>query len=324
MLADRHYLRRQHQPAIWSVTTILVILNLTVYIGQLVAERWGWDYHRYLALRPDLLVQEGHFWQLLTFQFLHDPDGILHILLNCGLLWFFGRQVESFLGRGSFLKVYLWSGVIGGLTQALVSWAFANPELPMPAVMGASAGVCGIIAAFAAMHWDQKLILWLFFCIPVPSRGKYVVLILMGLCGLEWWLGSGRVAHAAHFGGIWMGLVYIRWIVQADRVFNAWEAVRSRIRPRPLIERVDPPSVPFVSLEHEEIERNPGSPPPPPRPISALADDEPVEEEELLPDEFIAREVDPILDKIAAHGIECLTQTERDTLEKGRELVMGK
>ncbi len=318
MLADRHYVRRHHQPVIWSVTTILVILNLIVYIGQLVAERWGWDYHETLALRPDLLVQ-GHVWQLLTFQFLHDPDGILHVLLNCAFLWFFGRQVETFLGRGSFLKLYLGSGVIGGLTQALVSWAMVAPDLPMPAVMGASAGVCGIIAAFAAMHWDQKLIVWLFFCVPIPSRGKYVILILMGLCGLEWWLGSGKVAHAAHFGGIWMGLVYIRWIVQADRVLNAWEAVRSRIRPRPFIERVDPPAVPFASLDLA-----PASEAPPPPAGAVDRHSVGIPEEELAPDEFMERKVDPILDKIAAHGIGCLTDQERETLERARAMVMGK
>lgn len=317
MLADRHYLQRQRQSVIWSVTTILVILNLCVFICQLVAERLGWDYLEFFALRADLLVQ-GHLWQLLTFQFLHDPDNIVHILLNCAFLWFFGRQVESFLGRASFLKLYLWSGVVGGMTQALVSWVFVGQDMPLMGVVGASAGVCGIIAAFAAIHWDQKLILWLFFCVPIPMRGKYVVLSLMVFCGLGWWLGSGNVAHAAHFGGIWMGLVYIRWIVQADRVLNAWEAVRSRIKSRPLIEPIEASPAPLASVNPDpnvELRR-----------IPAEHESEPSVKipDNLAPDEFIELLVDPILDKIAVHGIDCLTDHERKTLEKGRELVMGK
>lgn len=317
-----------HQPVFWTVTTVLIAINLVVYCGQHIALRAGWDYTGYLALQPDLLLQ-GHAWQLVTFQFLHDPDGLLHILVNLGLLWFFGRQVEAFLGRISFLKLYLWSGVIGGFTQVIIAKSLGDPQI---ALMGASAGVCGVIAAFAAIHWDQKLILWVAFCYPVPTRGKYVVMILLGACALEWKFGADTVAHAAHFGGIWMGLVYIRWIVQADRVLNAWEAIRSRIKTRPLIERVEPPSVPFASVE-------PASPPPPPkparlqlppRPVAEREDvfdfgaDEEEEEEELLPHEFIEREVDPILDKIAEHGIECLTEREREILEKGREMVMGK
>jgi hypothetical protein len=34
--------------------------------------------------------------------------------------------------------------------------------------------------------------------------------------------------------------------------------------------------------------------------------------------DFISKEVDPILDKIRAHGIHSLTQRERDILEKAR------
>ena len=214
----------------------------------MVAERNAWDYLNWLALRPVALL-DGHVWQVLTYQFLHDPDNILHLLLNTAMLWFFGRQVEGFLGRMAFLKLYLFCGVVGGLTQLLVSWSFAGQLQPELAVLGASAGVCGLIAAFAAIHWEQKLILWLFFIIPVPMRGKNVVLVLMGLCLLGAWIGGSNIAHAAHFGGIWMGLVYIRWIVQADRVLNAWEALRDRVRPRPFIEPVESPPPPFAAVD---------------------------------------------------------------------------
>ena len=42
------------------------------------------------------------------------------------------------------------------------------------------------------------------------------------------------------------------------------------------------------------------------------------EEEELPPTEFISKEVDPILDKISAHGIHSLTPRERQILEEAR------
>jgi hypothetical protein len=40
--------------------------------------------------------------------------------------------------------------------------------------------------------------------------------------------------------------------------------------------------------------------------------------EELPPAEFISREVDPILEKISAHGIHSLTDQEREILEAAR------
>ncbi len=41
-------------------------------------------------------------------------------------------------------------------------------------------------------------------------------------------------------------------------------------------------------------------------------------DEELSTDEFLKTEVDPILDKISAHGIQSLTAREREILEKAR------
>jgi hypothetical protein len=42
------------------------------------------------------------------------------------------------------------------------------------------------------------------------------------------------------------------------------------------------------------------------------------ETEDLPPAEFISREVDPILDKISAYGIQSLTERERRILEAAR------
>lgn len=44
----------------------------------------------------------------------------------------------------------------------------------------------------------------------------------------------------------------------------------------------------------------------------------PSEVEDLPPAEFITREVDPILDKISANGIQSLTERERRILEAAR------
>jgi len=40
--------------------------------------------------------------------------------------------------------------------------------------------------------------------------------------------------------------------------------------------------------------------------------------EQVEPEEFISREVDPILDKISAHGIQSLTPREKQILEAAR------
>ena len=44
-------------------------------------------------------------------------------------------------------------------------------------------------------------------------------------------------------------------------------------------------------------------------------------EEDLPPEEFVSKEVDPILDKIFAHGIQSLTERERKILESARQKI---
>jgi len=44
--------------------------------------------------------------------------------------------------------------------------------------------------------------------------------------------------------------------------------------------------------------------------------------EDLPPEEFLSKEVDPILDKISAHGIQSLTDRERRILQAAREKIV--
>ena len=46
------------------------------------------------------------------------------------------------------------------------------------------------------------------------------------------------------------------------------------------------------------------------------------EPDDLSPDEFLSKEVDPILDKISAHGIESLTAREKRILELARARML--
>ena len=45
-------------------------------------------------------------------------------------------------------------------------------------------------------------------------------------------------------------------------------------------------------------------------------------DEDLPPEEFLSKAVDPILDKISAHGIQSLTERERRILETAREKMV--
>jgi membrane associated rhomboid family serine protease len=282
-----------------SACVWLILANVIFYAAQLIVPLAGMSdrpppaLEPYLALFPGDLAK-GYLWELLTFQFLHA--GVLHIGLNCAMLYMFGRPVEAALGRANFLKLYFGSGVLGGLTQAVVSLAFPA-HFGLGPVVGASAGVFGVIAAFAALNANLPITTLVAFILPVTMRAKYLIVVelVLAVLGMLRPAESVGVAHAAHLGGILAGLAYVLYGLNWPRrsqVRHDWQAVSDHQQ-----ELVKATAVRSAAWRRQ-------APPP---------------GEDLPPAEFISKEVDPILEKISAHGIQSLTPRERRILELARD-----
>jgi membrane associated rhomboid family serine protease len=276
----------------WSATVVLLVVNVVAFILQNVLYRFPtFPTDDYFALSVEGL-RHGFVWQLLTYQFMHG--GWLHLLLNCWAIYIFGREVEETLGRNSFLTLYFTSGVIGGLFQALagvlLGGRFAAP------VVGASAGAFGLVSAFAALYPERPLMLLLFFIIPVNMRAKFLLLFsaLLTVFGIAFPMDN--IAHAAHLGGMITGIVFVRYAI-----YWHWHW--------PRLSRT--PSNPLRSLVKT-----------PHRAVTAWSQSNPPAEDDLPADEFLSKAVDPILDKISAHGIQSLTERERRILEAAREKMV--
>jgi membrane associated rhomboid family serine protease len=285
-------MRRPSFGSRWSATLVLLVVNVVAFVLQNVLDYYSrFPTYAWFALSVAGL-RHGFVWQLLSYQFMHG--GWLHLLLNCWAIYVFGREVEATLGRNRFLALYFTSGVIGGLCQALAGVLFGG-RFAAP-VVGASAGAFGLVAAFAALYPERPLMLLLFFIIPVNMRAKWLLLfsVLLTLFGIVF--PSDNIAHAAHLGGILCGLFFVRYAIHWHW---HWPRLR-RARSQPLR--------PLVKTPHRAAalwgQRN------------ARAD------EDLPPEEFLSKAVDPILDKISAHGIQSLTERERRILETAREKIV--
>lgn len=215
MLEDRHYMRSpEYGASRWrTVTVTLLIINFVVFLVQMLAPR---------ILPLDLFglsyagLHRGFVWQLLTFQFLHG--GFLHLLLNSLCIFTFGLAVEQMLGPKRFLQLYLVSGVVGGLVHVLGGLilpqqfgVIVQGELRfyIP-VVGASAGVFGLIAAFATMFPERNLTIYLFFVFPVTVSAKVLLGVSVGISVLGILVDKGNIAHGAHAGGMLGGWLMLR------------------------------------------------------------------------------------------------------------------
>src|SRR5208283_3621547 len=113
-------------------------------------------------------LKHGFVWQLLTYQFMHA--NLWHILVNSWLIYLFGREIEATLGPKNLLVLFLAGGVVGGIFQVIA--ALLWPGLFGGPVVGASAGVFGLIAAFAVLFPERELVMLLFFIIPIRLSAK--------------------------------------------------------------------------------------------------------------------------------------------------------
>jgi membrane associated rhomboid family serine protease len=196
-----------------SATIVLVALNLIAFCLQYTLLPKLTD-PGYLELSPWGL-QHGYVWQLLTYQFMHG--GWTHLILNCWALFVFGRGVEWAMSKTRFVVLYFCSGIFGGLVQVLAGVLWPN-YFDVP-VVGASAGVFGVVASFAMLFPEEPLIMLLFFIIPAKMRAQSLLIFTLLLTGLGIAFPQSRltlilgrnVAHCAHLGGILAGLAFTRF-----------------------------------------------------------------------------------------------------------------
>ena len=283
MLDDREYMRQPEyrEPMFhgfhWSWTIVLIAINLIVFVMMEVFRAYDYagfgKFFEYFALSNQGLAH-GYVWQFLTFQFLHA--GGMHFVGNMVGLYFLGRMVESMIGGRRFLVLYISSGLIGGVFQSLLGLIF--PSVFGLPVVGASAGVFGLLAAVAALNPEGVILL--FFILPVKMKYAALLAAVVAAFYIVVPVEIG-VAHAAHLGGMAMGWLFVRKILHGD-----WSRLTGMLR---RAEKVQPPRIK-------------------PEPLDPKNETD-----------FLESQVDPILDKISAHGIGSLTTREREILEAARK-----
>jgi membrane associated rhomboid family serine protease len=161
--------------------------------------------------------------------FLHYD--IWHILVNMLFLWFFGKEVEYFIGPKHVTRLYLGAGIAGAAFWLLFNFTSAA------SVLGASAAVLGCVIAFATLFPDRDVTLLVFFVLPVTLRAKYLALIVIAFDIVPLLHGTATsVAHLAHLGGAAFGYVYIKQLGYGTTPrWLLWlQDITGRMKSRPL------------------------------------------------------------------------------------------
>ena len=139
---------------------------------------------------------------LVTYMFFHFD--VFHLLSNMLFLWVFGDNVEDALGHVKFLIFYCLCGAAGAIAHTLV-----GPQSSAP-LIGASAGVAGVIAAYLMLHPRVNVWILVLRILPLRISAAYVlgfwillqvIAVLMPQVGpVAWW---------AHIGGLVAGALLV-------------------------------------------------------------------------------------------------------------------
>ncbi|HZV36944.1 MAG TPA: rhomboid family intramembrane serine protease [Verrucomicrobiae bacterium] len=290
MLRDREYMRDPEGSG-YSLTITLVVALLVIFVVQSILMFYA---HAPLLDWFALSLggfREHRYWQILTFQFLHLTPWPWHVLGNCIGLYFFGRSIEETFGKKTFLLLYFGSGFLGGAFQLFVTWILPNyPDYP---VVGASAGVMGLFGAYAMLYPMRDLTTFIYF-FPVTLRVIWIFWFVLLYSAFTTIIPYTPMANAAHLAGILTGVAFIRWGHRFKPNLGEWNPLQRKMRRERMIKA--------ATINPKVLQRRP----------------RPDVPSDLPSDEFISKEVDPILDKISAHGIQSLTERERAILQAAR------
>ena len=233
----------------------------------------------YFPESPALLLRRP--WTLFTYQFLHDPFGIFHILFNMLYLWWFGRIAVEFIRERYILPLYLTGGIVGALFFMLIYNLSPEFQGSSPLLVGASASILAIVAAAATIVPDYTVHLILIG----PVRLKWIALIavLLDIVGIT--AGGNVGGHLAHLGGALTGFLFIRSYQSGWNWFDGWLAVLDNLMARFRNE----PRVVYVRKEKKTTTR------------PTVTEDQ-------------QEKMDAILDKISRSGYDSLSKEEKTFL----------
>ena len=167
------------------ITSGLIIINILIYVVSILLGKYDDIVNQFCVYGP--LIRLGEYYRLLTGIFLHAD--LFHLLFNCYALWIIGSQLESFMGKGKYLTIYLVSGIIGSLTSITFNSG---------ASIGASGAVFGLLGSMLYFGYHYRVYL------GSVIKSQIIPLILFNLV---FGLIIQGVDNFAHIGGLIGGIL---------------------------------------------------------------------------------------------------------------------
>ena len=189
-----------HAPLVMAMIGVAIMVAFATDLGRSILSAalmvvdprvYPWDTmaERLTALTSTLAG--GEVWRLVSPDFLHFSWP--HLIFNSVMLWFLGSHVEWIDGRGRLLVLF----VVGSLLSNGLQYFTTGPLF---------GGLSGVVYALVSYCWLSQRCQPR-FQFPSALAVLAVAWVLFGFTPLPELLGLGRMANAAHLGGLLAGLL---------------------------------------------------------------------------------------------------------------------
>jgi len=154
-----------------------------------------------LALFSDFKIFNFRIWQFATYIFLHD--GLLHLVFNMLMLYFFSMLFFTFFNTKQLLKAFFLGGIAAGVFYFIIS----NIVGAQSFVVGASGAVMAVFFTVVGYNPHMRVQLIIFGNVAI----YYIALVFLAFDLIQLFFDNAG-GHLAHLGGSIFGFCYGKWL----------------------------------------------------------------------------------------------------------------
>jgi membrane associated rhomboid family serine protease len=216
-----------YRPVAWmgrypvDVTTLLVGVHVSCAIVTAFLFAIGSaSVLNYAMFDSAQIWTHAQIWRLVTYAFIHPPTGyaLLWFAIEMYMLYFFGREVERFVGRRAYIWLYALLLLVP--TVILTLWGLSMRT----GLAGSGALHFAVFAAFVTLYPNVQ------FFLRIPAKWVFLILAAIGTL-------SALAAHdwqdlLVFCVSIALAFFFIE-LNGAGPELAWWNAVKERFTPRP-------------------------------------------------------------------------------------------
>ena len=186
-----------------AVHVLILLVSVLFYLITANPNSYFTFIQEWFYLPSEITKIPFRFWTIFTYMFLHKLDGVLHILMNMLVLFWFGRQLNDWIDNSRIFAIYIWGGIIGALFFVIGYNIFPAFWDHNGSLVGASASVMAIVLAAATLNPKGSIRLFI-----IDIELQYVALAWV-IYNMIYTLYTNPGGALAHLGGAFMGWFFI-------------------------------------------------------------------------------------------------------------------